>query len=255
MLNELTSYVDFAQIVLYLFWIFFAGLIWWLRKEDRREGYPLETDNPRVVGFETNPLIPAPKTFILPHGEGEYLAPSFARDEREIDAERVITSSGSAYEPNGDPMGANIGPGTYAERHDAPELTREGHKAIVPMRVADDYDVNAGRDPRGWDVVAGDDEVVGTVKDIWVDRSESLPRFLEVELADGDEVRLLPITQMKIRTEPERVEVTAIMPEHFASVPTTKDADSITVLEEEKICAFFASGWMYATPKRIGPLV
>ena len=44
MRGALTSYIDVAQIVLYAFFIFFAGLIWYLRREDRREGYPLESE-------------------------------------------------------------------------------------------------------------------------------------------------------------------------------------------------------------------
>ncbi len=38
-----TQYIDFAQVSLYVFWIFFAGLIYYLRQEDKREGYPLES--------------------------------------------------------------------------------------------------------------------------------------------------------------------------------------------------------------------
>ena len=34
----LTEYMDVAQVVLYLFWGFFFALIFWLRREDRREG-------------------------------------------------------------------------------------------------------------------------------------------------------------------------------------------------------------------------
>lgn len=37
------EYIDGAQIALYAFWIFFAGLIYYLRREDKREGYPLES--------------------------------------------------------------------------------------------------------------------------------------------------------------------------------------------------------------------
>ena len=33
-----------GPVVLYAFWIFFAGLIWYLQSESRREGYPLESD-------------------------------------------------------------------------------------------------------------------------------------------------------------------------------------------------------------------
>ncbi|MBV9775481.1 MAG: hypothetical protein JO143_00385 [Acetobacteraceae bacterium] len=42
----LTSYIDVAQMTLYGFWIFFFGLIIYLRREDKREGYPLEDPQP-----------------------------------------------------------------------------------------------------------------------------------------------------------------------------------------------------------------
>ena len=42
--GEITAYLDVAQVVLYAFWIFFAGLVFYLRREDRREGYPLEAE-------------------------------------------------------------------------------------------------------------------------------------------------------------------------------------------------------------------
>ena len=44
MTGQIMSNIDVAQIVLYAFWIFFAGLIFYIRREDRREGYPLEYD-------------------------------------------------------------------------------------------------------------------------------------------------------------------------------------------------------------------
>ena len=44
MRGSLTSYMDVAQVVLYAFFMFFAGLIFYLRREDRREGYPLENE-------------------------------------------------------------------------------------------------------------------------------------------------------------------------------------------------------------------
>ena len=36
--------LDVTEWVLYGFFLFFAGLIIYLRREDRREGYPLEDD-------------------------------------------------------------------------------------------------------------------------------------------------------------------------------------------------------------------
>ena len=40
--------IDVALIVLYAFWIFFAALIFYLRREDKREGYPLEAEPRRL---------------------------------------------------------------------------------------------------------------------------------------------------------------------------------------------------------------
>mgnify|MGYP000176878310 CR=1 FL=1 len=61
-----SEYIDLAQIAIWAFWIFFFGLVYYLRREDHREGYPLETDVPGAsqTGW------PAPrekKTYKLPH--------------------------------------------------------------------------------------------------------------------------------------------------------------------------------------------
>jgi len=253
-MNGFYDNIDFAQIVLYAFWIFFAGVVFYIRREDRREGFPLETVHPRKVLNENNPLIPTPKRFALPDG-GEYLAPSFERDEREIEATQDLPTT--PYDPISDGMGSNVGSATYAERDDHPEKTYDGHNAIVPMRVAEDYSVTAGADPRGWEVVAIDDEVVGTVKDIWVDRPEMQARYIEVELADGEEgeTRLMPMTMGVVEPEAEIYRLEAMTSEQFPAIPKVAEADEITVSEEEMICAYFAGGRRYATPKAAGPLI
>lgn len=256
-MNGFFDNIDFAQMVLYAFWIFFAGVVFYIRREDRREGFPLETVHPRKVLNENNPLIPTPKRFALPDG-GEYFAPSFERDEREIEATQDLPTT--PYDPISDGMGSNVGPATHAERDDHPEKTYDGHNAIVPMRVAEDYSVTAGADPRGWDVVDIEDEVVGTVKDIWVDRPEMQARYIEVELASDDEdaeaeTRLMPMTMGVVQTDEEVYRLEAMTAAQFAKVPTIANGDEITVLEEEKICAYFAGGRRYATPKRVAPLI
>jgi photosynthetic reaction center H subunit len=38
-------------------------------------------------------------------------------------------------------------------------------------------------------------------------------------------------------------------------VPATRSAGSITLLEEEKISAYFGAGLLYAEPTRLEPLV
>jgi photosynthetic reaction center H subunit len=41
--GAITQYVDVAQLVLYVFWAFFAGLIYYLLRENHREGYPMDS--------------------------------------------------------------------------------------------------------------------------------------------------------------------------------------------------------------------
>ncbi len=55
------KYIDGAQIALYAFWLFFAGLIIYIRREDKREGYPLESPQGPREGW---PKPPAKKTYI-----------------------------------------------------------------------------------------------------------------------------------------------------------------------------------------------
>jgi len=53
-------YFDGAQIALYAFWLFFAGLVIYLRREDKREGYPLDSPQGPREGF---PSVPEQKVF------------------------------------------------------------------------------------------------------------------------------------------------------------------------------------------------
>lgn len=260
MSHQLTASIDTAQVVLYLFWIFFFGLIVWLRREDRREGYPLETDAPVRIDLRTSMGIPAPKRFVLPHGEGMRLAPNFERDTREIKAERTAKAAGYPLEPLGEPLLSAVGPASYAQRSDHPELSHEdGGAAIVPMRVAKGFSVSGGPDPRGWRVIGADGKAAGKVTDIWVDRADLLVRYLELDLAEGAEAepspRLIPIQMLALDERAAAIRVRALRSDQFAHVPTTKHRDQVTVLEEERVAAFYAGGWFYAEPSRREPLV
>src|SRR5277367_2621353 len=102
--GEITGYIDVAQVTLYAFWVFFAGLIVYLRREDKREGYPLESDRSggrvRVQGF---PAMPAPKTFMLANG-GTVQAPRSEPDTRNILAQPSGAYLGAPWQPTGNPM-------------------------------------------------------------------------------------------------------------------------------------------------------
>lgn len=250
----ITDSIDFAQVILYVFWVFFFGLVFWLRREDRREGYPLESGLTGVALTVNGAFIPPPKTFILPNGAGSVQAPNLARDRREINA----TGRGGVLTPNGDPMLSGVGPASYAMRHDTVELMHNGDDLIVPLRIAPQYKVNMGPDPRGFAVVAGDGKVAGTVKEIWLDRADVLVRYLEVELAPAAGTagtRLVPITMLRVQGDTKTVDVVSVLAAQFAAVPTIKEPNRLTVLEEEKISAYFAGGRLYAEPKRQEPLL
>jgi len=82
--GALTGYVDVAQVVLYAFFIFFAGLVFWLRREDRREGYPLENEAVGRRKADDPILIPRSKAFHLPGGETTY-APQAVHGRNDIE--------------------------------------------------------------------------------------------------------------------------------------------------------------------------
>ena len=251
-----TAYIDVAQITLYAFWIFFAGLIWYIRQEDRREGYPLENDLTGAYDKQPWLFVPAPKQFNLPHGRGTVNAPDGKRDTRKFALERLPGGPGAPSSPVGDPMLAGVGPGSWAERRDHVDLTAAGAPRLVPMRIDTEVSVAAeDSDPRGWEVIGCDGEVGGTIKDLWIDRSEALIRYLEVAVSKAPRARtvLLPITFTVFRKG--NVYVHAITGAQFQNVPKTKSPDEVTLLEEEKVAAYYGGGQLYATASRQEPLV
>jgi photosynthetic reaction center H subunit len=250
--GAITEYIDVAQVVLYAFWIFFAALILYLRREDKREGYPLESDRSAHVRVEGYPAIPPAKTFLLPHG-GTVEAPNGAGDARPLAARPAAPWPGAPLVPTGNPMLDGVGPAAFADRPDTPDLTLEGADRIVPMRIAPAFSIEErDPDPRGMAVFGADGLRAGTVCDVWVDRSEPQVRYLEVDLGAGGEGRhvLLPIAMAVIDKRRERVRVGAILAEQFAAVPALRDPDRITLLEEDRICAYYGGGYLYATPAR-----
>ena len=180
-IGDITGYIDVAQLVLYGFWIFFAGLIFYLLREGKREGYPLDSDRTErsggkvvVVGF---PDLPAPKTFLLRDGSTVQVPRPDGGDARVPRSTPAAAFPGAPFVPDGDPMQAEVGPGSYAERADSPDLANDGKAKIVPLRVAEGFSVQArDPDPRGMSVLGLDDAVAGTVTDVWVDRMEHLIR-------------------------------------------------------------------------------
>jgi photosynthetic reaction center H subunit len=137
-------------------------------------------------------------------------------------------------------------------RADTPDLTHHGDPKIVPMRVAADHSVAMrDTDPRGLPIYGGDHELAGHVVDLWVDRMEMMFRYLEVQTRGGRRV-LVPI--MFARIKRDGVYVHALLADQFEGVPATRHPEQITMLEEERIPAFFGAGLLYASPERQEPL-
>ena len=254
--GAITQYIDVAQILLYVFWFFFAGLIYYLRREDKREGYPLVYEGDENQPYLNFPPIPKPKTFLMPDGR-EIQAPRPEVERPEPKLASTDPWQGAPLNPTGDPMLDAVGPGSYAMREDVPDRTIEGDPKIVPLRILKDFAVAAKDvDPRGMDVVGADDVVAGQVSEIWVDRSDSLVRYLEVNLGGTPAKRvLLPIYFADVNGAEDLVRVDAILGSQFANVPTLSKPDQVTFLEEERISAYYGGGTLYATPERADPLI
>ncbi len=180
--------------------------------------------------------------------------------EYELKAVPADRYNGSPIIPTGNPMVDGIGPAAWANRSDTPDLTVHGKTKIVPMRTAPGYTIASNDpDPRGLPVIAADKQVAGTVLDVWVDRSEPQVRYYEVQLAGTEERRLLPAGYVQWPNfglwGNDKLLVKAITAAQFRDVPTTKRDDQITLLEEDRIMAYYAGGHLYAMEGRAEPLI
>lgn len=254
MIRGALGHLDVAQLCIWSFWLFFAGLVFWLRREDRREGYPLESEGvPQFNGDRGFLLIPRPKTFRLANGD-VVEAPRFEEAQSLYSGEKVEPWPGSPIQPKGDPMLAGVGPGAYNVRPDKPYNALGGQDLVQPLRAARHFALSPeGGNPIGLPVVGADNQVAGKVKDVWVDISESFVRYYEVELADGAGAMILPVYFGDVQWSKRRVRVKALTAAQFANAPRLADPDRITMAEEDRVAAYVAAGTLYSTPERAEP--
>ncbi len=245
--------LDVAELAFYLFFGFFLCLVWYLNRESRREGYPLEHDITGEVGGDVGRLdFSAKKVFQLPHGMGTYIPEDVPRDPQPTNV-LPRSYSGAPLEVVGDLLSSGLGPGGYAQRADRPDVDMYGNPRIVPMRIAEHISVDRNDvDPRGLPVTGLDNVVAGTISDIWVDRSEHLIRYLEVALTDGG-TAILPMQMAEVSRR--RIHCDAVTGAQFAGSPKLANPHQITLLDEEKIQAYFGAGYLWATPARSEPLL
>jgi photosynthetic reaction center H subunit len=250
--------LDLAMVSLIIFTGFFLYLVLWLHRESKREGYPLEVDSggrPRVrmVGY---PPPPASKVFKVAHGAPVAVAGG-RPDTRALGLKRMGNFPGSPFLPTGNPMADGVGPASYAERADEPDVMIDGSPRLRPLRAAPDFSL-AHEDPNpvGMTVVGGDGKVAGVVKEAWIDKAEYLMRYMEVEVpvAGGSRRVLLPTNFTTMDVDRKRIHVKSIYASQFAGVPAIRNADSVTLLEEDKIMGYFGGGTLYADRRRQEPL-
>ena len=255
--GAITGYIDVAQLTLYAFFLFFAWLVFYLRREDKREGYPLASERSGHIRVQGFPGTPKPKHFLLETGR-IITVPRLEQDARVINAAPTAPWPGAPLEPLGDPMIDGVGPASYPDREDVPELTYDGEPLIVPMRSLSDTGVAfEDVDPRGMLVVGLDGGVAGTVVDLWTDRAEPQIRYFELELGATAGARrvLLPMPFARVDRSRRRINVRSITTAQFSTVPGLQTPDLVTKREEDRIMAYYASGHLYATPSRMGPLL
>jgi photosynthetic reaction center H subunit len=256
MTTNFTSYIDLAQVVLYLFIAFFLYLVYYLHREGKREGYPLENERSGLITVQGFPLVPSPKTFHLADGTSVQAPRDEPRDLREVNGTPAANFPGAPLVPNGDPMLAGVGPGAYAERLDIPDATVHGTPKLVPLRAAPDFYVDPeDPNPIGMTVVGADGREGGIVRDAWVDKGEYVLRYFEVEVGAGKRNVLLPVNLARVDGASRQVRVKSILGHQFASVPVQRHADVVTRLEEEKIFGYYGAGTLYATIQRAEPLL
>ena len=178
----------------------------------------------------------------------------------DIKAVAVDGFNGSPLVPTGNPMIDGVGPASWANRADEPDRTFHGAPKIVPMRLDPTFSVAKGDpDPRGLPVDAADKVTAGTVIELWVDRAEPQVRYYEVQLSGTERRIMLPAGFVQWPNfglwGNDRLLVKSITAAQFADVPAIRRDDQITLLEEDKVMAYFAGGHLYATAARSEPII
>ncbi len=178
----------------------------------------------------------------------------------DIKAVPVDGFNGSPLVPTGNPMIDGVGPAAWADRADEPDRTFHGAPKIVPMRLDPTFSVAKGDpDPRGLPVEAVDKVTAGTVIELWVDRAEPQVRYYEVQLSGTERRIMLPAGFVQWPNfglwGNDRLLVKSITSAQFADVPAIRRDDQITLLEEDKVMAYFAGGHLYATAARSEPII
>lgn len=248
--------LDVAELVFYAFVLFFIALVFYLRREDRREGYPVEDEITGRVDSAFGPLSASlVKSFHLPHNRGIATTPTKGREPIDIAALRIDRFGGAPYQPTGDPLADGVGPAAYALRAPWPDLDSEGRLRVVPISVDTHFSIAPkDPDPRGFTMLGSDGRPAGIVTDVWIDRSDRILRYLEVGLDCGRHV-LVPYLMVDVDRRRRAVRTDSISAHQFVGAPVPATPSEITRREEEMVMAYFGGGYLYANKERAEPFI
>ena len=242
-LGNITYQIDLPETALVVFFLGFLGVVWFLRRLDKREGYPMRTshfDARPLLGF---PVPPDPKAYLLDEG-GTTVAPHYY-EQPPMRAVPLYPFDGTPLTPTGNPLLAAVGPGAWVMRRDEPMLTEKGEPMLAPLRKSEEWSVEKGdADPRGMVVFDRRWVEIGVVRDVWVDKSIKILRLLEIELRAGlaGGRVLAPIFHTQIDEKAREVRITALEAHQFADLPMPRKPDEITAREDDRLNAYFAAG-------------
>ena len=128
---------DLASLSIWLFYGFFALLIYYLQNANMREGYPLEDDDGETAANQGPFPLPKEKTFKLQHGRGELTLPGEDFQRREnLALRKTAEGNGFPMEPTGDPL-------TFISRFDRFGRNPQWTRIEVPIVSADVADAEA----------------------------------------------------------------------------------------------------------------
>ena len=168
--GAITDYIDVAQLVLYAFWIFFAGLIYYLHRRTSARAIRSSRTFPARRPSSASRRCRRPRPIASPTARASPCRgrprPPRRRTARRSPAIRARRSCRTARRCA--PASARA---PMRDRRDVPDVTIDGEPRILPLRSVADFGVDRhDRDPRGLPVVGSDGVVGGVVRDVWVDR-------------------------------------------------------------------------------------
>ena len=246
MFRNVTAFIDVPDAAWWLFFLAFIAICWVLRKNDKREGYPLVASPFAGGALLGAPEPGSPLTYVLNEG-GTTSTPHYY-PAPPADTAPLYPFDGTPFQPVADPLHTPLGPGAWVMRKDTPMLTEGGEKLLQPLRVCHDWSLAEGEtNPRGMAVFDCRWRPVGIVADVWIDRGSRIIRHLEVELHEalGGGRVLVPIFHTVIGEHTREIRVTALSAAEFAAVPMPAEPDGITAREEDKLNCYYAAGKFY----------